>query len=77
METRSRLMFVDAGFPAPRVNDIVRHRHGGWLLEGDLVWRDKRVVGEYQGGHRADRARRSAARCFVAWPEPSRWIQRT
>ncbi len=60
METRSRLMFVDAGFPEPRVNEVVRDRAGEWLLEGDLVWPERRVVGEYQGAHHASRARRSA-----------------
>ncbi|MBM6403013.1 hypothetical protein JQN72_01960 [Phycicoccus sp. CSK15P-2] len=60
METRARLMFVDAGFPEPEVNGAVGDRHGGRLLEGDLVWRDQRVVGEYQGEAHADRRRRSA-----------------
>ena len=60
METRARLMFHDAGFPEPEVNGAVRDAAGEWLLEGDLVWRRQRVVGEYQGAHHADRARRSA-----------------
>lgn len=60
METRARLMFVRAGFPEPEVNGVVRDAHGGWLLEGDLVWRRQRVVGEYQGEAHADRRRRSS-----------------
>ena len=49
METRARLMFVRAGFPEPAVNHQVHGRDGQWLLEGDLVWQEQRVVGEYQG----------------------------
>lgn len=60
METRSRLMFGRAGFPEPEVNGIVRDGAGEWLLEGDLVWREQRVVGEYQGEEHSSRARRSA-----------------
>lgn len=60
MESRARLMFVRAGFPEPEVNAPVRDAAGGWLLEGDLVWRERRVVGEYQGEVHADRQRRSA-----------------
>lgn len=59
-ETRSRLMFVRAGFPEPEVNASVTDRWGGWLLEGDLVWRRQRVVGEYQGEQHASRRRRSS-----------------
>ena len=49
METRSRLVFQRAGLPEPRVNWPVRDQDGHWLLEGDLVWEEQRVVGEYQG----------------------------
>lgn len=59
-ETRARLMFVRAGFPEPEVNAVVTDGAGGWILEGDLVWRAQRVIGEYQGEHHATRARRSA-----------------
>ena len=60
MESRARLMFVHAGFPEPEVNADVFDAHGGWLLEGDLVWRRQRVVGEYQGVDHASIRRRSA-----------------
>lgn len=60
METRARLMFVFAGFPEPEVNAPLTDLQGGWLAEGDLVWRLQRVVGEYQGEDHADRARASA-----------------
>jgi hypothetical protein len=60
METRARLMFHRAGFPEPELNAPVRDAHGGWLLEGDFVWRRQRVVGEYQGADHRSRKRRSA-----------------
>ncbi len=60
METRARLMFHRAGFPEPELNAPVRDAHGGWLLEGDLVWRKQRVVGEYQGVDHGSIRRRSA-----------------
>lgn len=59
-ETRARLMFARAGFPEPEVNADVHDTAGGWLLEGDLVWRPQRVVGEYQGEMHTDRRRRSS-----------------
>ena len=59
METRARLMFVDALFPEPEVNAPLTNAAGEWLAEGDLVWRSKRLVGEYQGEHHADRRRHS------------------
>ena len=44
----------------PEVNAVVRDSAGGWLLEGDLVWRNQRVIGEYQGEVHASRRQRSA-----------------
>lgn len=60
METRARLVFHDAGFPEPSVNAPLTTPDGGWLADGDLVWHEQRVVGEYQGAPHADRRRRSA-----------------
>ncbi len=60
METRARLMFVRADFPEPEVNGDLTDGAGEWLAEGDLVWREQRVVGEYQGADHASRRRRSA-----------------
>ena len=58
MESRSRLVFVDAGFPEPEVNGHVFAADGGWLAECDLLWRARRVIGEYQGAvHSGIRAR--------------------
>src|SRR3954451_15665001 len=49
METRARLMIVRAGLPEPLLNEHVISESGEWLGCGDLVWREERVVGEYQG----------------------------
>lgn len=73
METRARLMFHRAGFPEPEVNGQVNDRQGGWLLEGDLVWRAQRVVGEYQGEDHADRRRRSIDAQRVALAAAEGW----
>ncbi|MFC7487106.1 hypothetical protein ACOCJ7_00815 [Knoellia sp. CPCC 206453] len=61
METRARLMFHRGGLPAPELNVSVEFEDGagegavdggaGWMLEGDFVWREQRVIGEYQGKH--------------------------
>jgi hypothetical protein len=59
METRARLMFARAGFPDPEVNAAVFGPDGHWILEGDLVWRRQRVIGEYQGADHASIKRRS------------------
>lgn len=61
MESRSRLMVVRAGLPEPELNGHIISTSGAWLACSDLVWRRKRVVGEYQGvefhSRPADRAR--------------------
>jgi hypothetical protein len=49
METRARLMVMRAGLPEPVLNAPVFSRSGAWLGYGDLVWKEQRVVGEYQG----------------------------
>lgn len=56
METRARLMFHRGGLPAPELNVPVAFDDddgnvAGWMLEGDFVWRNQRVIGEYQGKH--------------------------
>ncbi|KGN33956.1 hypothetical protein N802_07980 [Knoellia sinensis KCTC 19936] len=60
MESRSRLMFVRAGFPEPEVNGIVLDEAGEYVAEADLLWRAKRVAAEYQGSVHADIKARSA-----------------
>ena len=71
METRARLMFHRAGFPEPQLNASVYFDDGGWLLDGDLVWREQRVIGEYQGRDHASIRRRSydASRAGLAHDE--------
>jgi hypothetical protein len=74
METRSRLMFVRAGFPEPRVNLAVHGAEDGqWLLEGDLVWEEQRVIGEYQGKDHASITRRSADAARALNAEDEGW----
>lgn len=73
METRTRLMFVGAGFPEPEVNAPLTDGAGEWLAEGDLVWREQRVVGEYQGAVHASRRRRSADSSRVRGLEAEGW----
>ena len=56
METRARLVVVHAGLPEPQLNAAVLDDAGGWLATGDLVWREKKVVAEFDGDHhRTDR----------------------
>ncbi|WP_123505596.1 hypothetical protein [Frondihabitans sp. PhB188] len=55
-ETRLRLLLVRGGLPEPELNVEVRDDDDRWLGIGDLVFRDARVVVEYEGdGHRVDR----------------------
>jgi hypothetical protein len=44
METRARLVFTRAGLPEPEINAAVHDLDGGWILEGDLVWRVRQAV---------------------------------
>lgn len=56
METRARLLFVDAGLPEPELNAAV-FDDGQWVAMVDFLWRAQRVIVEYQGDHhRSDRA---------------------
>jgi hypothetical protein len=50
MESRCRLVFHRAGLPEPELNAVISHRGGGFLCRSDFVWRERRVIGEYQGG---------------------------
>jgi hypothetical protein len=80
-ESRARLVFARAGFPDPSVNLEVRDGEGGWLGEGDLVWREQRAVVEYQGEYHADRAQRSqdssrsAAFGAAGWAVHEMWAE--
>lgn len=68
-ETLWRLRFRDAGFPEPELNVHIHDRSGRWLGMGDFVWRDQRVIAEYDGDYhftveqrRLDQVRRRAMR---------------
>ncbi|MEP7035648.1 MAG: hypothetical protein ABI934_08670 [Actinomycetota bacterium] len=57
METRARLLFVRGGLPEPELNVVINDDASGqWLSDSDFVWREQRVVAEFDGDHhRTDR----------------------
>lgn len=56
MESRARLAFLRGGLPEPELNASIVDGAGEWLATGDFVWREQRVVVEYEGDHhRQDR----------------------
>jgi hypothetical protein len=57
METRARLLFLRGGLPEPELNVVITDRESGqWLSDSDFVWRQQRVVAEFDGDHhRTDR----------------------
>lgn len=55
METRLRLLLVQAGLPDPAVNDWVRLDDGTPIHRPDLSWPQWRVAVDYDGRHHADR----------------------
>lgn len=48
-ETLLRLALVDAGLPEPEVNGEIRDVHGRFLARGDLLYREWKVLVEYDG----------------------------
>ena len=55
-ETRLRLLLVRAGLPEPELNAPLYDEDGRYLGKPDLVYREQRVVFEYEGdGHRERR----------------------
>lgn len=56
-ETRVRLLLVRAGVPEPELNAEVDLETGA-VVHPDLVWRDRRVALEYEGGGHGDERRR-------------------
>lgn len=55
METRTRMVLVGAGLPAPEVNQPVYSRAGRFLAMPDLQYRDAMIAIEYDGDvHRTD-----------------------
>lgn len=52
METRARLLFLRGGLPEPELNVVITDRGSGqWLSDSDFVWRQQRVVAEFDGDH--------------------------
>jgi hypothetical protein len=64
METRSRLVLVDAGLPRPVAQYVVRDADGRFVARLDLAYPAHRVGLEYEGDHHRERAtfRRDIAR---------------
>lgn len=57
-ETLIRLAVVDAGLPEPEVGIIVRDEAGEWIGQGDLGYRELRIVMQFEGDvHRTNRRR--------------------
>ncbi|MUM15315.1 DUF559 domain-containing protein, partial [Mycobacteroides sp. CBMA 326] len=48
-ETRTRLIVVRAGFPAPQTQLTVRDRFGDFVARLDMGWRDRKVGMEFDG----------------------------
>jgi len=67
METRARLLFLRGGLPEPELYVVINDRSSGqWLSDSDFVWREQRVVAEFDGDHhRTDRQQwqNDVARC--------------
>lgn len=52
-ETELRLLLLSGGLPEPEVNGRIVDEHGNFVAESDLVYRQAKVLLEYEGdGHR-------------------------
>ncbi|HET9519193.1 MAG TPA: DUF559 domain-containing protein, partial [Actinoplanes sp.] len=56
METRLRLLIVDAGLPPPVAQHTVRDSTGRFVGRVDLAWPALRLAVEYEGDHHRERA---------------------
>lgn len=55
-ESETRLLLHDHGLPEPEPNGEIFDDWGTWIATSDFVWREPKVVGEYDGDqHRTDR----------------------
>lgn len=55
-ETRLRLLFIDAGLPAPTTQVVVRDELNRYIRRIDMVWEEYKVGAEYDGAqHLSDR----------------------
>lgn len=50
-ESRLRWILVSAGLPEPELNVEIRNDRGTFLARGDLVYRERKVLVEYDGWH--------------------------
>ena len=57
-ETKARLLFIRAGLPEPELNRAVQDDAGEWLGTGDLVWKEQKVVAEFDGDYHRTKRRR-------------------
>lgn len=74
-ETMLRLLIVRAGFSEPEVNGPIVNRYGAVIAHGDLVYRDARVIVEYDGeGHLTARQRAIDLRRLDEIREEGWWI---
>lgn len=56
-ESKARHTFLTWGLPEPELNVDVFAPDGHWLARPDFLWRQRKVVGEYDGDqHRTDRS---------------------
>jgi very-short-patch-repair endonuclease len=55
METRLRLLLVDAGAPRPVAQYDVRDARGRFLARVDLAYPEQRIALEYEGDHHRER----------------------
>lgn len=55
METRLRILLVNAGLPRPEAQVRLRDEEGRFLGRPDLLYRRQRLVLEYDGGNHRDR----------------------
>jgi very-short-patch-repair endonuclease len=64
METRTRLVIVDAGLPRPLAQYVIRDNEGRFIARVDLAYPVERVALEYEGDHHRERTafRRDIAR---------------
>ncbi|UFU07621.1 hypothetical protein [Ruania halotolerans] len=73
MESRVRLAIVWSGLPEPELNVALDDDVGGWIGDGDLVWKSKRVVVEYQGKEHFTPSRGPMDIARREWAEANRW----
>jgi hypothetical protein len=58
METRVRVLLILAGLPRPECNVDVFDAEGQWVATVDFLYRDQRIVIEYDGRHHGEEDQR-------------------